>query len=529
MRLFTLLFILLHLAGPALAQQDAYDLNKITEIKIRFKEDKWDTILDSLKQTGENSRLTGDVWVNGVKYEKVGVRYKGNSSYANPRKEGVIKLPFNIKLDEVNKQQHLPSGHTTLKLSNSFRDPSFVREVLSYEIAGRYMPAPRANFAKVYVNDQYLGVYHNVESVDSRFLLQTYNDDQGVLIKCDPDWSVEQAPHCPDSDKSSLMYIGEDSTCYMRFYELKDKYGWKDLIAFTKILNQQPEALEKILQIDETLWMLAFNNVLVNLDSYTGMLCHNYYLYRDTQGVYHTIIWDLNMSFGGFRYLTSAGQLSLEEMQKLSPFVHYTDQNSKRPLIVKLLANPLYRKIYVAHIRTILEEQFANGAYLKRATALQQFIDKHIQEDQHKLYTHEAFQANLLKSVPLEKTEIVGIAELMNKRAEYLLSHPLLQRDAPTIQDVKHKIEPSTVVVSATIQQTNKAWLFYRAGKGGAFQKLEMTPDNATVWMAIVPKQKDLQYYIVAEGERTASVSPARASFEYYRVETPITTSRKAK
>jgi hypothetical protein len=32
-------------------------------------------------------------------------------------------------------------GYGTLKLANVYNDPSFVREVLSYEIARKYMPA----------------------------------------------------------------------------------------------------------------------------------------------------------------------------------------------------------------------------------------------------------------------------------------------------------------------------------------------------------------------------------------------------
>ncbi|MDO7203576.1 CotH kinase family protein [Paraclostridium bifermentans] len=41
------------------------------------------------------------------------------------------------------------------------------------------------------------------------------------------------------------------------------------------------------------------NTFLVNLDSYSGGMYHNYYLY-EKDGVSEILPWDLNMSFGGF-------------------------------------------------------------------------------------------------------------------------------------------------------------------------------------------------------------------------------------
>ncbi|HMO38256.1 MAG TPA: CotH kinase family protein [Saprospiraceae bacterium] len=537
MRIYTFLLIMTSALASATAQE-LYHINTIAEIKIHFQEANWDTILDSLKRNQPDERLTGDATINGKKYTGVGVRYKGNSSFNSTSREGEAKLPFNIKIDYTNKEQLLPGGYGTLKLANAFRDPSMVREVLSYEIARKYMPASRANFTKVYVNERYLGLYQSIESVDNRFLTEHFGNSDGVLVKCDPEWSVEQAPDCPDSDQSSLMYIGKDSLCYMRFYELKDQYGWQNLIRLMRTLNQQPERIEALLNVNQTLWMLAFNNVLVNLDSYTGMLSHNYYLYEDTAGVYHPIIWDLNMSFGGFRRLSAGGQLSLEDMQTLSPFVHYKDNNLRRPLITKLLANDLYRKIYLAHIRTLLDENFTNGDYLKRAKALQALIDKEVQQDPHKLYSYEAFHQNLSATADANGQPIVGIAELMEKRAEYLLSHPVFQKGAPVVSAVQHKVDGTQLLVTADVTDTQQCWLFYRNNVGGHFAPVKMYDNGSNGdavaadgrWSVQLPYQKDAHYYIVAEGERVARLSPNRAAQEFYRVNNSTAAAgRKAK
>ena len=59
------------------------------------------------------------------------------------------------------------------------------------------------------------------------------------------------------------MYLGKDSICYKYLYEMKSENGWDNLIELTRVLNKEPQHLEKILNVDQTLWMLAFNNVLI--------------------------------------------------------------------------------------------------------------------------------------------------------------------------------------------------------------------------------------------------------------------------
>ena len=144
--------------------QDFYDINTINVIEITFPQDNWDSMLDQLVSEGQEERLLGTAVINNIQFDSVGVRYKGNSSYTANQ----IKNPLNIKLDYIIKDQEL-DNYGTLKLANAFKDPSFVREVLSYEIARKYMPASQANFIKVYVNDTYLGLYTSVQDVDKYF------------------------------------------------------------------------------------------------------------------------------------------------------------------------------------------------------------------------------------------------------------------------------------------------------------------------------------------------------------------------
>lgn len=527
---FILIIASICLAVAASAQKDAFDIyaiDSIREVRITFKESNWDEVLDSLKQRGYDQRLIGDVTYGGQTYEGTGVRYKGNSSYYSVRKSGHSKLPFNIDVNITNKKNKLPGGYDKLKLSNVFRDPSFLREVLSYEIAGNYMPAPRANYVKLYINDKYMGLYNNTESVDDEFLDRFYAEKKGPLFKCDPIWGHEQPSSCKDGEKASLQYLGDDSVCYKGKYEMKSKQGWAELIKLTKVLNNDINQLGEIFNIDQALWMLAFNNVLVNLDSYTGRFCHNYYLYQDREGVFHPIIWDMNLSFGGFRYLgveKNLKPLSNSAMQRLSPLAHYKQQNERRPLITKLLSEPLYRKIYLAHIRTILNDQFVSGRYMERAKELQSLIGPHVMEDDNKLYEAETFLTNLDTTAKAGKVSIIGIGELMNKRIEYLQKHSLVSKTPPEVTKVEHIDFGDMIVFNAYLEGATNAWLFYRYGDKGAFKKLQLFDDSGHAdelaedgnWGNTLDKKKqDIQYYIVAENENAAALMPERAAFEY--------------
>ncbi len=501
-----------------LSAQDLYDPKKITEVRIQFKNPKWKEVLDSLKSTHPEMRLTADVTVNGVKYNGVGVRYKGNSSYNNVKKTGMLKLPFNIKINYTDKTKKLPGGYTVLKLANGFRDPSLVREVLAYEIARNYVPAPKANFAKVYVNDTYLGLYTNTESIEGPFLDRHFGGHNGPIIKGDPDWTATRPSKCPESDKCSLTYLGEDTTCYNYIYEYSTPEAALDLVSFVRDLNKNPEKLDKLMDIDQALWMLAINNVLVNLDSYVGAFCQNYYLYKDTLGGIHPVLWDLNLAFGGFRLMPGSKVLNDEELKNFHLFVHHKEGNPNRPLITKLMANNLYRKMYLAHCRTLYRDYIENGLYLKRAKEWQAFIAPHVKEDKYKLYSDKAFTANISETTDAAGTPIIGISELMEARKEVLKNTPYLWFEEASIKSVTHEKSTAGVKVKINATGAQKVYVFWRKTPLGLYEKSECKAEPEGQYSLEVPSATTLQYYVVAEGEKSAACMPAKAGLEVYRL-----------
>ncbi len=506
--------------------QDFYASDAIQEIRIYFSQPNWDYLLDSLNAADEDARLIAPlIVINGVEFDSVGVKYKGNSSY-NPNRP---KNPFSIDLNEVIETQDY-QGHTLIKLSNGFKDPTFLREALGYEIANQYMDAPRANYARVYVNDNYHGLYTNVESVKSKFLSERFYSSDNALFKCDPTMGASNPPGCPQpmGGGPTFTYHGADSTCYMRFYEIESDYGWNDLVSAANVLNNTPINAHQAFDVDRILWMLAFNNILVNLDSYSGS-GHNYYAYKDDNGRFCPILWDLNETFGSFNNAGIPGPgLNLTQMQQLDPLLHINNIN--RPFIQKILANPKYRKSYVAHMRTMLEENFINNQYQTRGQTLQALINTAVQEDNNKLYSYADFQANLLNNVVSGNFNIPGIATLMEARETFLLNHAEWQNVPPGISNVSPgtiaTLIGSSVPITAAVTNATLVRLRFRFNRAGIFEEIPMFDDGAHgdgapgdgIFGAMLTPNASgkTDYYIYAENNTAAMFSPQRAEHEFY-------------
>lgn len=505
--------------------QSLYDVNTIQDIKIEFSQNNWDYILDTAIAGKESYIMAKYVIINGVVYDSVGVRYKGNSTY----KANQAKNPLHIELDTWKDQDY--EGFTDIKLSNIAFDPSFIREPLSYTILRQYMDAPQCNFANVTINGTLMGLYVSAESISKKFVKKYFGNNDNAFFKCNP-----KGGGVPGGmDKPNLAYLGADSSKYLKSYELKTDYGWNDMVQLCNILNNNPGQIETILDVDRALWMLAFNNVLVNLDSYSGAFTQNYYLYKDNFGRFNPIVWDLNMSFGVFSFVGGATQLfSTTSKQQLSHLLHSNEGGW--PLIQKLLANPQYRRMYIAHMRTMINENFANGSYKTPAQAFQTLIGPSVQNDPNKFYSYQQFQNSLTTDIPVNMFQAPGIFTLMDGRATHLLNQADFKAAYPVISDIQHNNDVSTgeiVYLTANVSGANAdaVTLAYRHGTAGPFTKVKMYDDGQhndgaagdNVYGAdFVLNSSIVQYYIYAENSAAGAFSPERAEHEFYTIYSKI-------
>lgn len=512
------------------SQGSFYAVDSIRDIRIYFYDTNWDYRLDSLYIQGTNDRILADLIIDGSFYDSVGVRYKGFSSVSVNR----IKNPFNIKLDYmIEDQDH--EGIDKLKLSNVYQDPSFIREVLTYEIAGNYLPSAQANYANVYINDTLWGLYTNVQPVNKDFLNDHFGSKYNPFFKCNPE-NLNVSPGGENSNLSNTH--GIDSLDYVSYYAIKSDYGWGDLYNLIDTLNNYSASLDKVLNIDRTLWLHALNYTLINFDSYIGY-GQNYYLYKDKTGQFNPIIWDLNMSFGSFR-LTDASSVyfngfDITQAQTMDPLLHHTQISvSPRPLLRNLFLSDRNRKMYIAHIRTIIQENFTNQNYYARGQYLQNLIDNSVQNDTNKFSSYIDFITNLTDQVSLVSSNCPGITQLMDARVTYLSAYSGFSGE-PVVSNISYSPQNfglgDDIFITANVIDATNASLFYRFGDNMDFKEEIMFDDgnhndgaaNDGIYGAKITNTSNLiDYYLYADNDSSGVFSPVRAAYEFYTIQSQL-------
>ena len=516
--LFSILFFLIKPTNS----QDVFD-NGVRNIEIFFSDPNWDNSLDVFYANGIGERLVADsIIIDGLVDHDVGIKYKGNSSY----NVNNTKNPLNIKLDYINNGQSI-DGYNVLKLSNGFRDPSFVREVLSYQIAREYMPAPKATYANVFINGTLMGLYTCVQSIDDDFTNQHFYERKGPFFKAEN--TGISIGGCTGQLGILEHYV--DTNCYQRAYEMQSSNDWEKLGNFLDTLNNHFISIENVMDIDRTLWMMAFENLTVCLDGPINSIPHNFYLFKDNNGRFSPVLWDMNMAFGSFTNGLPS-PVSVNDLQELDIFHNYNDPTNQ--LTTKMFSNDRYRKMYVAHMRTILNEYFINNEYKNRASSLQAMISNYVSADPNTFYSYPQFTNNLNSSVGVNP--VVGISELMDTRVTFLQSLNEFTSQPPLISNISsipsNVLPHTTINITAQITDGNYVYLGYRFKFSDKFQKLQMYDDgnhgdglagDGVYGITLDVDARDIQYYIYAENSNAGIFSPERAEHEFHQI--PVVSS----
>jgi hypothetical protein len=517
-----LIFLLVGLfVAERIKAQTFYNTASIQKIEVQFAQTNWDYMMDTAKLGSEGYIMAQWVKVNGTLMDSVGVKYKGNSSFDST----YAKNPVHIELDSY--KNHSYQGYQDIKLGNGYCDPSMIREVLAYDILKNYMHCPQANFAQLYINGKYMGLYSSAENINKKFYSDHFNSSNGTAIKCNP------IVNPTTNTKSNLRYIPlADSSGYYNYYELKSNYGWNQLKDLCDSVTNTPSSIPNVLDLDRVIWMLAFNNVLVNLDSYSGAFCQNYYLYKDNTGHFNPVVWDLNMSFAGFPHLgnsnSSLTSLTISQLQQLPSNIHSTDQYW--PLIKNIMSNSQYKRMYGAHMRTILNEMFVSNYYSTRAAQLQAVIDTAVQSDVNKFYSYAQFQNGMSTNVSVGSYSVPGISTLMSARMSYLQGTTDFTVTAPTITSPTAASTPSlnsAVTITANVTNANSTgvYLGYRFSNTTKFKRIVMYDDGLhndgaasdnNFGVTFTMTASSAQFYIYAENTNAGMFSPQRAEHEFY-------------
>ncbi len=495
--------------------QNVFDLG-VRNIEIFFSEVHWDDTLDLYYSNGNEQRLVADsIIIDGEVDQNVGIKYKGNSSYNINNG----KNPMNIRLDYINNGQSI-DGYNVLKLSNGFKDPTFVREMLSYKIAQEFMPAPKATYANVSVNGVLVGLYVCVQSVDDDFTNENFYERKGPFFKAEN--TGINIPNCSGPLRVWDHYL--DTLCYQKAYEMQSSNDWTKLSHFLDTVNNHFTHIENVLDVDRTLWMMAFENLLVCLDGPINSIPHNFYLFQDNNGRFSPIMWDMNQSFGTFTNGLPT-PVNNQDLQQLDIF--HGASNNLNIMNMKMFSVDQYKRMYVAHMKTIINDYFVNGQYISIISDLQQLIDSYVSTDPNLFFPYSAFSTNINSSIGSN----IGITELMDSRINHLQSLPEFSANPPIIDNLSSNpisvLPHSSVSITSNISNADYAYLGYRFKFADKFEKVQMFDDgnngdgiagDGIYGATINVDARDIQYYIYAENSDAGIFSPQRAEHDFHQI-----------
>lgn len=350
--------------------EQVFPKDKVVDVKITLDPDDFQDMLDN---ASAEEYKTASVEYNGIQFDNVAVRTKGNLSLRSVvQMTDSDRYSFKISFNEYVNQNLF--GITKINLNNNYSDASYMREFLTYELAESVgLPTPKYSFVNVYVNDELKGFYLAVEQIGDAYLERNFGNSYGALYKGEM-----------TGQGSDLTWLGEDPSLYTGLVMKSDKSNDDILIDMLNELNNSTD-YEKYINVEESLKYIALNAVTANMDSYLGGNKQNYYLYED-EGVFSILPWDYNMAFGG---MGSADVLIDEPTQGAL---------AERPLIAKLLANDEYKAKYHEIVSEMLNGYLADDTFQTRMDQLDMMISSYVKADPSAFYTFEQYEEGI-KSV----------------------------------------------------------------------------------------------------------------------------------
>ena len=189
------------------------------------------------------------------------------------------------------------------------------------------------------------------------------------------------------SDDVKLKYTDDDPDSYSNiFSNAKTTVNGADqkrLIRSLKALLEQSD-LENTVDTDEVIRYFVVHDFLVNGDSYTGQMIHNYYLYEEN-GRLSMIPWDYNLAYGSFMGGNASSSVNAPIDTPVS------NGMSDRPMIAWIFDSDEYTAQYHARF-----SEFLNSAdFEKLVSDTAALIAEYVEKDPTKFCTYDEFQTGV--------------------------------------------------------------------------------------------------------------------------------------
>lgn len=414
-------------------EEKLFNKNSLITIDISMDENEWREMLDNAMN---EQYYKCDVTVNGTEFYSVGIRPKGNTSLSSIASDpDNDRYSFKLEFDQFVSDQTC-FGLDKLILNNNYADSTSMKEAIIYDMYD-YLGADASlyNYAKIYVNGEYFGVYLALEAVEDSFMLRNYGTEEGYLYK--PDGMNRKKNKDEESETQGIFGRGgganlnytDDSlesygTIWAGAVNDSDDEDHQRVVTALKNIHEGKD-IEKYFDIDNILKYMAVHNFSVNNDSLSGSMAHNYYLY-ESEGKINIIPWDYNLAFGGMGGSDATGMVNDA----------IDDSYSSTRLFDAILENEEYLEKYHMYYRKLIEGYFDGGEFEKTYSRIRKLIDAPTKSDPNAMYSYEQF---VLGSEVLYDAIILRASSVKGQLDGSIPSTSALQREnSESLIDASH-------------------------------------------------------------------------------------------
>lgn len=414
-----------------------FDTGSPISVNILMDDSDWQ---DMLNHASSENYYECDVQINGQTFCRVGIRPKGNTSLSaiamNPETD---RYSFKLEFDQYVDGQTC-YGLDKLILNNNYADATNMKEALVYDMY-QYIGADASlyNYASIYVNGEYWGIYLALEAVEDSFLLRNYGAGSGKLYKPEgmgmgsrgdfdsngagldnfrqpsigeniPIFdkkdvereNLDFGDFNPDSIDSggpdfvfdgfsaggnggaNLNYSDDDLDSYSTIWEGEitgsNKSDHRRVMKALKNISEGND-LERYMDVDNLLKYMAVHVFSVNDDSLTGSMAHNYYLY-EKDGKLNLIPWDYNLAFGGMMGGNNASDVINDAIDGAFTGTKFFD---------KLMGDEEYAEQYHIYLQQLVEEYMNGGAFEEFYSRTRTVLDELVKTDPTAFYTYKEY------------------------------------------------------------------------------------------------------------------------------------------
>ena len=349
-----------------LTSDDFYERERVQEIRLTISGLNLKKMKEALP---ERKYVPATLHWRNIRLENVGVRYKGNSS---SRPHQSHKRGYLIKVNEFKKGTRFLKLRR-IALDNGVQFGSLFSEPIVTDILRHLeIPASRFNYANLFINNDYQGVYGNVERIDESFIKRHFGSKKGPLYK------VHMG-----GPGANFSYAGNDPAQYKKGFEPKNEAAEKafdELIGFIKKIDKDGKSnyeqmLSENLRLEHFLKITAVMLFAGCFDQLTGWNPHNYYLYLNPKtDRWSYIPWDLDVGFADHAF----GNVPvIDGWHAAWPI----PGGPPKPILENIVTNPSLLKKYRETASFILEKYFKPDQLHSRIDKLYDLIKKDLAKD----------------------------------------------------------------------------------------------------------------------------------------------------